>query len=84
MEFVSLKNVPKESKVLLLKELGYTSDGEFVLDEKGKKVLDRYLEIPVKLDNMVIMPGSLIILDDNEVSLSSYIEEFGNVFWHYF
>ena len=76
MELISLKKVSKESKVLLLKELGYDSDGEFVLDNNKIKVLDRYLEIPVRIESMVILPGSTIILDDNEVSLSKYLEEF--------
>jgi hypothetical protein len=30
---------------------------------------------------MVIFPGSTIILDDNEFSISKYIEEFGDVLW---
>lgn len=77
MELVSLKEAPKEAKILILKELGYNSDGEFVLDSKGKKVIDKYIKIPVKLDNMIIFPGSEIILDDNELSVSSYVEEFG-------
>ncbi len=79
MELVSLKTAPKEVKVLILKELGYDSDGEFVTDKHGKKVLDRYLEVPVKIETMVIFPGSTIILDDNELSISSYLEEFGDV-----
>ena len=79
MELISLKKVSSESKILLLKELDYDSDGEFVLDKDGNKVLDRYLEIPVKIDNMVILQGSEIILDDNEFSLSKYLEEFGDV-----
>jgi hypothetical protein len=80
VELVSLKNVSKESKILILKELGYDSDGEFVLESDGKKVLDRYLGISIKLENMIILQGSEIILDNNELSISSYIEEFGNVF----
>jgi len=80
MELISLKNVSLNSKLLLLKELGYSSDGEFVLNLEGKKVIDKYADIPVKLDNMVILPGSEIILDDNELSIASYIEEFGDVF----
>lgn len=80
MELISLKNVSLNSKLLLLKELGYGSDGEFVLNSEGKKVIDKYADIPVKLDNMVILPGSEIILDDNELSIASYIEEFGDVF----
>ena len=77
MELLSLKNISKESKIKLLRELRYDSDGEFVLDSNGKKVLDRYLDIEIKLDNMVIFPGSTIILDDNEASITRYLEEFG-------
>ncbi|MDO8741403.1 MAG: hypothetical protein Q7J54_07615 [Candidatus Woesearchaeota archaeon] len=77
MEFISLKNVSLNSKILLLKELGYNSDGEFVVGSDGNKVVDRYLNIPIMVNNMVIFPGSEIILDDNELSISSYIQEFG-------
>ena len=79
MELISLKQVSPESKILLLKELGYGSDGEFVLNSQGKKILERYLEIPIRIENMVILPGSEIILDDNELSISKYFEEFGDV-----
>ena len=81
MQLISLKTMPKEAKVLLLKELGYGTDGEFVLDAEGRQVLDKYLNIPIRMDNMVILPGSEIILDDNELSISSYIDEYGDVFW---
>ena len=77
MELVSLKQVSLNSKILLLKELGYGSDGEFVLDSNGKKLIDRYAEIPVKIQNMLILPGSTVILDNNEFSVASYLEEFG-------
>jgi len=79
MELISLKGVSPESKILLLKELGYDSDGEFVVSSEGEKILDKYLDIPVKIENMVIFPGSEIILDDNELSISKYLEEFGDV-----
>lgn len=79
METISLKKISLGSKILLLKQLGYDYNGEFILKD-GKRVLDRYLEIPIKIDNMVILPGSTIILDDNELSISSYLEEFGDVF----
>ncbi|MEK6792717.1 MAG: hypothetical protein AABX95_02775 [Nanoarchaeota archaeon] len=80
MDIVSLKEVSKESKILLLRELGYQSDGEFVLSNEGQKVIDKYVEIPVKLNNMAILPGSTVILDDNELSITSYMEEYGDVF----
>jgi len=80
MEIISLKNISLKSKILLLKELGYNSDGKFVLDSKGKRVIDKYINIPIRVNNMAILPGSTLILDDNELSISSYIEEYGDVF----
>src|SRR3989339_25780 len=50
-----------------------------ILDFKRNKVMDRYVDIPVKVENMVILPGSTIILDDNILSLSCYMEEFPDV-----
>ena len=79
LELVSLKNVSLASKIELLKQLGYDSDGGFIF-QNGIKVVDKYIEMPVRLDNMVILPGSTIILDDDELSISSYVEEFGDVF----
>ncbi|MBT4376520.1 hypothetical protein HOD29_04050 [archaeon] len=80
MEVISLNEISTNSKIKLLQELGYNSDGEYVLDLQGEKVLDKYIEIPIKIENMAILPGSTIILDDNELSLSLYLEEFGNDF----
>ena len=80
MELISLKEVSVKSKIALLKELGFNSDGEYVLDADGNKVLDKYIEVPVKVNNMAIFPGSIIILDNNELSLSLYLEEFGDEF----
>jgi len=80
MELISLKEVSVNSKIALLKEIGFNSDGEYALDSNGNKVLDRYIEIPVKVNNMAIFPGSTIILDNNELSLSLYLEEFGDEF----
>ena len=79
MELISLKTVSFKSKILLLKELGYDSDGEFVINSKGNKVIDKYIDIPIRVENMLIFPGSTVILDDNELSISSYIEEYGYV-----
>lgn len=79
METISLKNVDLDSKIALLKGLGLSSDGEYVLDLDGNKILDRYIDIPIKVENMVILPGSVIVLDDNILSLSHYMEEFPDV-----
>ncbi|MBS3157313.1 hypothetical protein J4442_04060 [Candidatus Woesearchaeota archaeon] len=80
MEQISLKKLSKESKIALLNGLGYESDGNFVLDKSQNKIIDKYIEEPVRLDNMIIFPGSTIILDDNPLSIISYLEEYGDVF----
>jgi hypothetical protein len=75
VEIVSLKDMPDDMKIFLLKELGYGSDGIFVLDTNGNKHIDKYIDEPVKISNMAILPGSTIIIDDNPLSISSYLEE---------
>lgn len=80
MELLSLKQLSDQEKIALLNELGYQTDGQFVLDSSGKVVFDRYISIPVKLERMLIFPGSEIILDDNELSVTMYLKEHGNDF----
>lgn len=78
-ELIPIKDMPKSLKIMLLKELGYNSDGTFVLNEKGEQCLDKYTNEPIRIDNMAIFPGSAIILDNNPLSISSFLEEFGDV-----
>ncbi len=80
MELKSFKDFSKETKILILKELGHETDGIFVTDTSGNKMKDRYIGKNIEIDNMIIFPGSTIILDDNPLSIVSYIEEFGDVF----
>ena len=79
-ELVSIKDMPKELRIFLLKELGYDSDGKFVL-KNGKKHNDKYSRKPIELKNMIILPGRSppVILDNNSLSVTSYLEEYGDV-----
>lgn len=70
----SLHEVPMEVKVELVRELGYETDGEFVLNPDGTKYHDPYVDCPVRLANMAILQGSAIIIDDNPVSLDAYMD----------
>jgi len=79
MELISLKNVPTDAKVALLKELGYGADSVYVLDNHGQPLKDKYIDVPVRLENMLILPGSAIVLDDNPLSIANYLEEFGEL-----
>lgn len=76
MELFSIKELPKGIKLKLLERLGYGSDGEFVLDSQGNKVKDKYIDVDVTISNMLIFPGSTIILDNNPLSIASYLEEY--------
>jgi hypothetical protein len=78
-EILSIKDMPFDFKVLLIQELGYQSDGTYVLEKTGDRLLDIYTKEPVQISNMAILPGSTIILDDNPLSIASYLEEYGDV-----
>jgi len=79
MQIVSVKDMPSDLKSLLLKELGLGVDENGYITKDGKQVLDRYIDQPVPVENMAIFPGSAIVLDDNPLSIASYIEEYGEV-----
>ena len=76
MELISLQDFPKEAKISLLKNLGYNSDGRYVLDIQGNRVKDKYVDVEILLSNMLILPGSTIILDNNPLSIAAYLEEY--------
>jgi len=40
-------------------------------------VLDKYTKAQVRLDNLMIVWGSTLLLDNNYVSIASYFEEYG-------
>jgi hypothetical protein len=79
MELILMKDLPDEVKQAILKELGYGSKGIFVVNKDGEQVLDRYTREPVRLDNMLILPGSEVIIDNNPLSIACYFEEYGDV-----
>jgi hypothetical protein len=71
--------MPSDLKLLLLKELGLGVDERGYITRDGKQVLDKYIGQPVPIENMAIFPGSTVVLDDNPISITSYIEEYGEV-----
>ena len=77
-ELVSISNMSTKLRVELLRELGYDSDETFVLKD-GNKHLDKYTSDPIRITNMLILPGSAIVLDNNPLSISSFLEEYEDV-----
>lgn len=77
---VSLKDTPLEFRLSLLKELGMKlhTDGVHVVREDGTRVIDPYVSEWVRVDHLMILPGSVLVLDDNLVSVACYMEEHGD------
>jgi hypothetical protein len=77
---VSLKDSPFEFRLALLAELGMKlhGDGIHVVRLNGTKVVDPYVSEWVRIDHMMILPGSVLVLDDNLVSVACYMEEHGD------
>ncbi|OIO20740.1 hypothetical protein COV61_02810 [Candidatus Micrarchaeota archaeon CG11_big_fil_rev_8_21_14_0_20_47_5] len=76
MEYISLKDIPEVMKQKLLERLGYGSKDGYVVDNSGKRVQDKYVGIDVSLSNMLIFPGSTVILDNNPLSIAAYLDEY--------
>jgi len=79
LQIVSVKDMPSDLKLLLLKELGLGVSEDGFITKDGRQVLDKYTDQPVQIENMAIFPGSTVVLDDNPLSIASYIEEYGEV-----
>ena len=77
MERFSLKNLTPNEQIELLKEFNYNEKEGYVIGQDGKIIQDRYTHEDVKFDNMIIVPGSALVLDDNPFSIASYMEEYG-------
>ncbi|MFH1916613.1 MAG: hypothetical protein ABIJ21_05080 [Nanoarchaeota archaeon] len=78
MELLSIKDWNLKEKTMLLRELGFSLQDIFIIDKNGKKVVDKYIEQPVTVDNMLILPGSTLIIDNNPLSIASFLEEHPN------
>lgn len=79
LDKISIKRMSNDERIFLLKELGLGSDGIYALDEKGEKIIDEYIDQPVRIDNMLILPGSTIIIDNNPLSIAGYMGDYPDV-----
>jgi hypothetical protein len=75
LEVVSLSKLDTESKILLLHEIGYESDGIYVL-KGGQRIRDKVTGEEVTLNRMAILPGSVLVISDNPLSIADYLEDY--------
>jgi len=78
-EEVSLADAPVAFKLALIEKLGLKTDGIWVLNPDGSKLMDEYANKPIRVDRMIVLPGSIVVLDDNPLSITSYFEEHGDL-----
>ncbi len=79
MKLISIRQAPKEFKVALVEAMGYKVEDGRILLANGENYLDPYCDTPVKIDHMIIVPGSTLILDDNPLSIAAYDQDHPNV-----
>lgn len=77
MEWASLEALDPQQRIELLRELEYDTDGVHVLKD-GQRVRDPYTEEEVLLERMAVLPGSVLVLDNNAYSLACYQDEHGD------
>jgi hypothetical protein len=77
METISLRGISRESKIELLRQIGLDSDGKYVLRDRVRLV-DEYSGEKVTLENMLVLPGSTVVISDNPLSIAAYFEEHGD------
>jgi len=76
-ETVPWGDIPRDVQIEIIRELGYSVEENRILDAAGAPVVDKYTRAPVRLDNLMIVWGSTLLLDNNPVSIASYFEEYG-------
>ncbi|MCI4358543.1 MAG: hypothetical protein L3J95_02425 [Thermoplasmata archaeon] len=80
MQIVSLKDTPLDFRVGVAKELGCEVDSDGIhLVKAGERALDPYSKEPLRLDNIAVLPGSVVLLDNNPVSIAWYLEVHGDI-----
>ena len=75
VEVISLTEYSPSAKILLLRELGYDSDGRFVT-RGGERVRDKVTGEEITLDHMAILPGSALVVSDNPLSIADCLEDY--------
>lgn len=78
MELIEWDMVPDDLREALLAELGYTLEGDQILDDQGIPVRDPYTGEELGISNLAVLPGASppVLLDNNMVSLACYLEDY--------
>jgi hypothetical protein len=75
VEFISLD---EDEKIILLDVLGYTVDENGIIYDKDtmKEHICPLTNEAVFIENASIMPGSTVVMNTNELSLSEYFSKY--------
>lgn len=76
---ISLLKSDVETREKVLDKLGYSvnDEGYVLYKRSGENLFCRYSEEPVHIDTAAILPGSIIIINANILTMSQYFLDYG-------
>lgn len=74
MECHNLVQLDNEKRIQVLNKLGYELDDEgyVIYSDTKKEVICKYSKIKVHINTAAILPGSVIIINANPVTMAEY------------
>jgi len=77
MEEIKLVQLNNEKRVEILKKLGYgvNSEGYVIKDSTKKEVICKYSGEKVHINTAAILPGSLLVINANPLTMAEYFVE---------
>jgi hypothetical protein len=74
MNDLKLIQLGNDDRISVLKKLGYNLDNEgYVLQKKSKeRLICKYSKEVIHINNAAILPGSLIVINANPVTMAEY------------
>jgi hypothetical protein len=74
MSHIKLIQLSNNDRMKVLDKLGYSvNENGFIIDRIGRKeVICRYSNETVHINNAAIMPGSLVIMNANPLTMAEY------------
>ncbi len=77
-EEIKMISVGNSDRLKLLKNIGYDVDDEgYVFNKKtGEQIKCRYGKDKVHIDTAGVLPGSIIMINTNPITLAEYFVEF--------
>ena len=76
---IKLLQAGNDDRIKILEKLGYKIDSEgYVLEKNKKRAICKYSDKNIHINNAAILPGSVVVINANLLTMSQYFVEHGN------